>query len=292
MLARNMGIKCVIIFFFYPVLCFSYLYDLAVATMVKNEARWIIEWIEYHRFIGVNHFYIYDNNSVDNLYEILSEYIDEGTVEIIDWNTKVAPFQEPCQFGNARWVGYQITAFNDAIERSNGLARWIALLDVDEFIFCSKGPTVGVRNFNTLLKNQSEDVGSILLNWWNFGTSNIKILSENKLITENMVMRAVDSIPENRFYKSIHRPESIYYSYTHEAFLKKGYKKIRLDPKEYHINHYYLKDKRNCFLKRAFNDPKAMEQLEKKYNAVLDIGMLEYIPFFKANALKNAKNLR
>ena len=31
-------------------------------TMLKDEADAIVEWIEYHALLGVEHFYVYDNN--------------------------------------------------------------------------------------------------------------------------------------------------------------------------------------------------------------------------------------
>ncbi len=36
-------------------------------TMLRDEADAIVEWIEYHALLGVEHFYVYDNNSRDGL---------------------------------------------------------------------------------------------------------------------------------------------------------------------------------------------------------------------------------
>ena len=32
-----------------------------MSTMVKNEDDYIIQWIEYHLSLGIDHFVIYDN---------------------------------------------------------------------------------------------------------------------------------------------------------------------------------------------------------------------------------------
>ncbi|MDR0485482.1 MAG: glycosyltransferase family 2 protein, partial [Elusimicrobiota bacterium] len=48
---------------------------LSVLAIAKNEAPYLKEWIEYHRALGVEKFYIYDNNSSDNTFEILKPYI-------------------------------------------------------------------------------------------------------------------------------------------------------------------------------------------------------------------------
>ena len=36
-----------------------FLYDLAVAAIFKDEARYLKEWLDYHLLAGVEHFYLY-----------------------------------------------------------------------------------------------------------------------------------------------------------------------------------------------------------------------------------------
>ena len=38
---------------------------IAIVACVKNESRYIEEWLDYHYRIGVDKFYIYDNDSED-----------------------------------------------------------------------------------------------------------------------------------------------------------------------------------------------------------------------------------
>lgn len=49
----------------------GYKYKLSVCLCIKNEAKYIIDFIEHYIKQGVEHFYIIDNNSDDNLKEIL-----------------------------------------------------------------------------------------------------------------------------------------------------------------------------------------------------------------------------
>ena len=49
----------------------DYKYKLSVCLCIKNEAKHIIEFIEHYIKQGVDHFYIINNNSSDNLEEIL-----------------------------------------------------------------------------------------------------------------------------------------------------------------------------------------------------------------------------
>ncbi|MBR2734192.1 MAG: glycosyltransferase family 2 protein, partial [Selenomonadaceae bacterium] len=40
-------------------------HDLAIAAILKNEGHYIKEWLDYHLLAGVDHFYLYDNDSTD-----------------------------------------------------------------------------------------------------------------------------------------------------------------------------------------------------------------------------------
>jgi hypothetical protein len=62
---------------------------LAMAAIVKNEGRYLREWIEFHRLMGVEHFYIYDNGSTDNTPEILEPYVRTGLVTATAWPGQV-----------------------------------------------------------------------------------------------------------------------------------------------------------------------------------------------------------
>ena len=48
-----------------------FLYDLAIVAIMKNEAPYVKEWLDYYLAAGVNHFYIYDNESPDNMKDVL-----------------------------------------------------------------------------------------------------------------------------------------------------------------------------------------------------------------------------
>ena len=60
-------------------------YQLSVCSLFKNESRYLREWLEYHRLIGVDHFYLYDNASTDRSVQILQPYIRAGLVTLVHW---------------------------------------------------------------------------------------------------------------------------------------------------------------------------------------------------------------
>ena len=57
---------------------------LSLTLIVKNEAFYIKEWIEFHRMIGVTHFYIYDNESSDDFVDFSDDLIDEFNSSITE----------------------------------------------------------------------------------------------------------------------------------------------------------------------------------------------------------------
>ncbi len=96
---------------------------LSIACIVKNEGIYIREWIEYHLWAGVEHFYIYDNGSTDNTRDILAPYIQSGVATYHYWVVEEKGW----------WGSQQIRAYNDALARYKYCTRWLALIDADEF---------------------------------------------------------------------------------------------------------------------------------------------------------------
>ena len=169
----------------------SHRYFLTVATMFKNERRWLREWLEFYLMMGVEHFLLYDHNSTDYPLEILRPYIDAGYVTYISWppekvpTWKVTTVQEKEQWEWFRdcletclanlWTVHtqgpcQMAAFSDAILRTKGgVSRWLGIWDVDEFIF----PRVSTnyRSLADLLHDMYRDTDHIKIDGNNFGTS-------------------------------------------------------------------------------------------------------------------------
>jgi len=135
--------------------------SLAVCTVVKNEARHIIEWIEFHKLIGVSKFYIYDNDSNDNLWGVLKRYIDSGEVAYIPWP------------GGYR----QVEALTNCLNLP-GIEEWVALIDVDEFLFATSSNNLPY----TLL--QYQHMPGIMVNQVMFTTSGHNTMQQG-LVIEN-----------------------------------------------------------------------------------------------------------
>ena len=58
-------------------------FDVCVMAFLKNEAPNLEEWLCHHMAIGVDHFFLYDNGSTDELHEVLKPYADHGVVTTV-----------------------------------------------------------------------------------------------------------------------------------------------------------------------------------------------------------------
>ena len=96
-----------------------FLHDLAVAAILKCEGPYLKEWLDYHLVAGVDHFYLYDNDSPDNQREVAEPYIKAGLVDYIPLPGK----------------GMQYIAYSDAVNKFKYQCRYMAFIDGDEFIF-------------------------------------------------------------------------------------------------------------------------------------------------------------
>ena len=137
-------------------------YDFSICAIFKNEARFLREWIEYHSMIGIDHFYLYNNNSTDNFEEILQPYIENGQVTLVDFPGEQMQFK----------------AYSDFYAKFAKDTQWVSFLDIDEFI---------CPNSHLNLKDwiQSYEQFPIVLIYWKmFGTSGLMKHDDGKLVIE------------------------------------------------------------------------------------------------------------
>ena len=81
-----------------------------IVGCMKNEAPYIVEWVAYHRAMGVDNFLIYTNDCTDGTDELLDVLAEKGiTVEIVDVDAANKPAAELRLFaGHAGWSAGQL----------------------------------------------------------------------------------------------------------------------------------------------------------------------------------------
>ncbi len=100
-------------------------YNVSVYTMIRDKKYELVEWIEYHLMIGIEHFYLYDHFSSDNLEFFLRPYIERNIVTIVRW-----PY-EPLK--GHHWNMIQSASMNHALKNFGPFNKWMGYFDVDEY---------------------------------------------------------------------------------------------------------------------------------------------------------------
>ena len=207
---------------------------LSVVAIFKDEARYVKEWIEYHRLVGVDHFYLYNNGSTDSYLEVLSPYVQEGSVTIIDWKDGDVPAD--CKDKKYNWVKCtQIPAYVDACKKTTQETTWLAMIDIDEFMVPVSSPTM------VDLLQKYRDAPGVMLHWLLYGTSHVASLPPNKLLIEVLHMIGCPSLDFNtNIVKSIVKPELFkdFKMAPHTCTFQDGKEAVLLDRKEAQLNHY------------------------------------------------------
>ncbi|MBQ6434246.1 MAG: glycosyltransferase family 92 protein [Bacteroidaceae bacterium] len=160
---------------------------LAVCAIAKDEGPYFKEWIEWHLSQGVDHFYIYDNESSDGTREILQPYIDSGVVEYKYWP------------GHRR----QLAAYDDCLDHYRLASRWIAFIDLDEFIVPVKDASIPafLKRFETF--------AAVEINWLVYGSGGHKTKSPGTMM-ERFRFHSLPGHRLNRHVKSIINPREVF----------------------------------------------------------------------------------
>jgi hypothetical protein len=163
--------------------------DLSICAIFKNEAPYLAEWIEFHRLVGVERFYLYENNSDDDWERVLRPYVLAGIVDVRPW-----PMASPSQFG----------AYQHFIDRHRGSTQCAAFIDCDEFLFSPKGQTVTA----VLERPPFREYGAIAVNWLCFGSGGQELQTDGLVIERFAVRRAAD-FEWNKNIKSVVRMDCV-----------------------------------------------------------------------------------
>ncbi|MEQ8154205.1 MAG: glycosyltransferase family 92 protein [Clostridiaceae bacterium] len=253
--------------------------ELAFVAIVKNEATYIKEWIEFHKNVGVTRFYIYDNESTDNIKQVLKPYIESGEVVY-------------CYYpGQAK----QVDAYNDAIRKYGAITRYMGFIDIDEFVL----PTDARKKLNQVVKEilmMKPNASGVGVDWYIYGSSGY-IERPNGLIIENYLKRAADSAWQNRHIKTICNPRLVKdYISPHFPIYYLGAWSVNENGKRLHAwynkdinyskircNHYFCKSKEEFIKKqnRGLADRTTKYDMSKfdvyNLNDVYDDTMSRYI---------------
>ena len=227
-------------------------YYVSVCCIIKDES-YLEEFIIYNHVIGVEHFYIYDNESKIPIKDRLKDNYFKNICTIIDFPGKVQ----------------QLNAYNDCLKKYGFENEWLIFIDGDEFILPKK------HNNITDFLREHDDAQAIGINWVFFGSSFHEKKQKGFLIDKYRYSEGI----QNKHVKTICKPEFTinFLIDPHTVIIKDKnkymdpYKNIISPPFNENnttdiiqINHYYGKS--------------VEEQNEKKNRGTPDRERSEYVP--------------
>lgn len=228
--------------------------DVCIVTTIRNEGIYLLEWIAWHRTIGIEHFFVYSNNNTDGSDELLMALANAGVITWLENSDHVSAVPQHKAYGHA------LSVLPDILDY-----RWAAIIDADEFIMLNFDK---YEKFSDFLEWQEEaPVDAIALNWIFFGANGRKAWT-NDLTTrrftsrEPRVSRQIKSVSKvNKFVSShCHFP----FSFRDEAFtfvndVRQPYQHEAANPcaglvpsaQNAWVNHYYSRSSEEFIWKKA-----------------------------------------
>lgn len=159
---------------------------LGVCAIFRREAPFLREWLAFHQCIGVERFILYDNGREPDDHLAVAPWVKTGAVTLIDW---------PLAFDKQATTN----AYLHCLQNFGKQFRWIAFLDIDEFLFSPTHATVAK------VLHSYEDFASVVVRWRCYGSSGHRQLPPNGVL-RNLTWRAPSGWCRNRKVKSIVDP--------------------------------------------------------------------------------------
>ena len=149
---------------------------LTACTMVKNEAPYIVEWIEFNRMQGVDRIVIYDHASLDNVAWLLDFYkqrAPEFRLHLLE------SFEEKSKYQNLQQMNFQ-----HCLETFGNSTEWMVNVDVDEYLYSPAFGTLAsmLRNLSAIERKRGLHFSGMTSVNLNFGSSGQQHRFENKLV--------------------------------------------------------------------------------------------------------------
>ena len=185
----------------------GYKYFLSVCLCIKNEAKNIEEYINHYINQGVEHFYIINNGSNDNIEEVINNSNYKFNITLVTDNREVNVYT------SAMIIELFREHFYNVIKEET---EWAILVDIDEFMYGKNGYTI-----KSYLKSIDQDISCIYVLWNiinpykdenNNLINDFSIKNNNKRINQNLMNILSNDIKFiNSFGKSIFKPALLTY---------------------------------------------------------------------------------
>lgn len=156
----------------------TFKYDLGGCTSIKGDSlQRTPEWIVYHLLQGWQHFYVYVNENPFEARTLLANFVSEGLIDIIDYEWPEHPR-----------LMHQQSAENSCLLRYQGVAHWVSMTDIDEFL-----QPLQLQTIYHMLKNK---IGSVNISSLQF--------TSVRFVKDDFNLSKYDVVPFNYQFRQHH----------------------------------------------------------------------------------------
>ena len=265
-----------------------------VSTM-KNEGPYLLEWLAYHKSIGITDFCIFSNDCTDGTNLMLNRLDQMGIVKHYD--NPQGPRMDPQRSAYSRANKLEWVKTSD----------WMLIVDADEFLNIH----VGDRSIDALIE-ACGNPDAISVNWRLMGSQGQSKMTidpfEGDLVTERFTRGSSFEEPENGLvwgFKTLFKPQSFSFFGVHrpkfnkkieltpgmvtwtnaagkpmgENYLQKGWRgnAENVTNEFAQVNHYAIKSREDFLLKRLRGtaNSKNKDRIDMEYWNKYDINTIE-----------------
>lgn len=229
----------------------EYKYYSAAVLLIKDENRYLKEWLDWNLGVGFDHVYIYDNGMVERVNEIISGCSEDiqSKVTVVDWTGHHDHIQQD--------------AYNHFMDNYKHEVRWMMPIDSDEFVRFTDGISNNIDDFLKAYEKYTEVWGYELEY-----DANGQEKYEDKPVRERFT-RQTDA-REGFYWKNfiqVNRIDSFLMHYAYYDTAKhKVFKNEQKNQDLFVVDHYYTKSWEEWnwkIKKRGGADPKYHKALKE-----------------------------
>jgi Glycosyltransferase family 92 len=154
-----------------------------VVSVMRDESDYVVEWINYHLYLGFAHFYIYNQDDDKTLMECaLKPYIDKKIVTLVPWHT----------------VGDQHRCYKHFMSMKADIATF-TFLDGDEYLVLCKHATVNdfAASVGIVGARHQNQTKCVEFAWYMFGTSGLPFHPPKTSVLTSYFHREVCPFPHH-----------------------------------------------------------------------------------------------
>lgn len=217
-------------------------YYSSVCLLIRDENRYLDEWLLWYEEKGFDHIYIYDNGEKETVSDIITAEKNEK-ITIIPWHGEFANVQED--------------AYNDFMQNHGKETRWVIFLDSDEFVSFPKDSKV-----NTYLK-KNEAYTNIKVSFIEYNANGQEYYSEEPVRER---FKTTTDIFSYLYFKNFVQPFRIDKMYKHyPRYSQLGNYTLEPGKDDVVIEHYYTKSWEEWQKKiaRGSSDPDRVKRLNE-----------------------------